>query len=49
MGGGKERKMNGGLATANQVKEEAKRPKQKFFQTESSIKNIFSNKALCPT
>jgi hypothetical protein len=32
MGGGKERKMNSGSATADQVKDEAKMPKQKFFQ-----------------
>ncbi len=44
MGGGKERKMNDGLAIADQVKDEAKMPKQKFFQTESAIKNIISKR-----
>jgi hypothetical protein len=33
--------MNGGSFTANQVKDEAKMLKQKFFQTESAIQNIF--------
>jgi hypothetical protein len=41
MGGGKERKMNGGSSTADQVKDEAKMLKQKVFQTESAIKNIY--------
>jgi hypothetical protein len=40
MGGGKERKMNGGVATANQVKDGWGRLKQKLSQTESAIKNI---------
>jgi hypothetical protein len=44
MGGGKERKMSSGSSTANQVKDEAKMPKQKFFQTKSAIKNILSKK-----
>jgi hypothetical protein len=40
MVGGKERKMNGRLATANQVKDGGKKPKQKLFKTESAIKNV---------
>jgi hypothetical protein len=32
--------MNDGLAIADQMKDEAKMPKLKFFQTESAIKNI---------
>jgi hypothetical protein len=39
MGGGKEKKMNGGLATSDQVKDGGKGLKQMFFQTESAIKN----------
>jgi hypothetical protein len=31
------------------VKDEAKMPKQKFFQTESAIKKYFIKKALHPT
>jgi hypothetical protein len=42
MGGGKEKKMNSGSATADQVKDEAKFPKQKLFKTESALKNILS-------
>jgi hypothetical protein len=44
MGGGKERKMNGGSATANQVKNGEKRLKQKFFQTERAITNFLRKK-----
>jgi hypothetical protein len=44
MGGGEERKMNGGLSTSDQVKDEARMPKQQFFQTESAINNILSSK-----
>jgi hypothetical protein len=40
MGGGKERKMNGGSATADHVKDRQKRLKQKLFKTESAIKHI---------
>jgi hypothetical protein len=40
MGGGKERKMNIGSATANHVKDRRKRLKQKLFKTESAIKHI---------
>jgi hypothetical protein len=49
MGGGKERKMNGGSSTTDHMKDRQKRLKQKLFQTESAIKNILSKKALCPT
>jgi hypothetical protein len=41
MGGGKERKMNGGSSTADHVKDRRKRLKQKLFQTESAIKNFY--------
>jgi hypothetical protein len=44
MGGGKERKMNGGSSTADHVKDRRKRLKQKLFQTERAIKNILSKK-----
>jgi hypothetical protein len=44
MGGGKERKMSGGLATADRVKDRRKRLKQKLFKTESAIKNILLKK-----
>jgi hypothetical protein len=44
MGGGKERKMNGGSSTADHVKDRRKRLKQKLFQTESAVKNILSKK-----
>jgi hypothetical protein len=44
MGGGKERKMTGGSAAADQVKDRGKRLKQKLFKTESAIKNILSKK-----
>jgi hypothetical protein len=44
MGGGKERKMNGGSSSTNQVKDEVKMLKQKFFQTKSTKKNIFFQK-----
>jgi hypothetical protein len=37
MGGGKERKMNGGSATADHVKDRLKRLKQKLFKTESDV------------
>jgi hypothetical protein len=48
MGGGKERKMNSRSSTTDQVKDEAKIPKQKFFQTESTIKNILSKRLSAP-
>jgi hypothetical protein len=38
MGWGKERKMNGGPAAANQVRDRGKGLKQKLLQIESSIK-----------
>jgi hypothetical protein len=44
MGGGKERKMNGGSATANHVKDWRKRLKQKLSKTESALKNILLKK-----
>jgi hypothetical protein len=44
MGGGKERKMNDRSSTADHVKDRRKRLKQKLFQTERAIKNIFSKK-----
>jgi hypothetical protein len=44
MGGGKERKMNGGLATADHVKDRRKGLKQKLSKTESAIKNILLKK-----
>jgi hypothetical protein len=44
MGGGKGRKLNGGSATADQVKDGRERLKQKLSQTESAIKNILSKK-----
>jgi hypothetical protein len=40
-GGGKERKINGGSATANQVRDRSKELKQKCLQTESAIKKLF--------
>jgi hypothetical protein len=40
MAGGKERKMNGRSATANQVRDCEKRLKQKFLQMDSAMKNI---------
>ncbi len=43
MGGGKKKK-NGGLSNTDQVKDRRKRLKQKFSQTESAIKHIFSKK-----
>jgi hypothetical protein len=49
MGGGKERKMNGGWATPNHVKDRREKLKQKLFKTESAIKNILIKKALRPT
>ncbi len=39
-GGGKERKINGGTAMANQVRDGWKELKQKYLQIESSIKNF---------
>jgi hypothetical protein len=42
MGGGKERKMIGGLASANQVKDGDKELKLKFLKTESAIRDILS-------
>jgi hypothetical protein len=44
MGGGKEKKKNGGSSTADQVKDQRKCLKQKLFQTESPIKHILSKK-----
>jgi hypothetical protein len=44
MGGGKERKMNGRLATRRSGERWGKRLKQKLFQTESAIQNILSKK-----
>jgi hypothetical protein len=44
MGGGKERKMTGGSAAADHVKDHQKRLKQKLFKTESALKNILSQK-----
>jgi hypothetical protein len=44
MGGGKERKKNGGSPTTDQVKDRRKRLKQKFSQTGSAIKHILSKK-----
>jgi hypothetical protein len=40
MEGGKERKINGRLATANQVRDEWKELKQKYLQKESDIKKF---------
>jgi hypothetical protein len=40
MGGGKERKMSGGSATADHVKDRQKSLKQKLFKTERAIKHI---------
>jgi hypothetical protein len=39
-GCGKERKINGGLAMANQVRDGFKELKQKCWQTESAVKNF---------
>jgi hypothetical protein len=39
-GWGKERKINGGPATANQVRDGWKELKQKYLQTESAIKTF---------
>jgi hypothetical protein len=39
-GGGKERKINGGPPTANQVRDGWKDLKQKCSRTESVIKNV---------
>jgi hypothetical protein len=39
-GWGKERKINGGSATANQVRDGFKELKQKCWQTKSAIKNF---------
>jgi hypothetical protein len=44
MGGGKERKMNGGSANADHVKDQQKQLKQKLFKTESAIKHILWKK-----
>jgi hypothetical protein len=44
MGRGKERKMDGRSATADQVKDLRKRLKQKLFQTESPTKKYFFKK-----
>jgi hypothetical protein len=42
-GGGKERKINSGPATATQVRDVWKELKQKYWQTESAIKNFESH------
>jgi hypothetical protein len=42
---GKERKMNGGPATANQVRDRWKKLKQKSLQTESALKKAFNHAA----
>ncbi len=39
-GWGNERKINGGPAMANQVRDEWKELKQKYLQKESAIKNV---------
>ncbi len=39
-GGGQERKINGGPATANQVRDGWKELKYKCWQIESAIKNV---------
>jgi hypothetical protein len=44
MGGGKERKMTGGSAAADHVKDRRKSLKQKLFKIESAIKHILSKK-----
>jgi hypothetical protein len=44
MGGGKVRKMTGGLAAADHVKDHRKSMKQKLLKTESAIKHILSKK-----
>jgi hypothetical protein len=44
MGGGKERKINGGSSTADHVIDRRKRLKQKLFKTESAIKSILLKK-----
>jgi hypothetical protein len=44
MGGGKEKKKNGELSTAHQMKEDKKKLKQKFFQIKSPLKHILSKK-----
>ncbi len=43
LGGGIEKMMCGGLATANQVRDRKKELKQKFLLMESKIKNILSS------
>jgi hypothetical protein len=40
-GRGQERKINGGPATANQVRDGWKDLKHKYLQKESAIKNVF--------
>jgi hypothetical protein len=42
MGGGKERKMNNGSATANQVRERGKELKYKLLKIESAMKKYYS-------
>jgi hypothetical protein len=44
MGGGKEIKINGGSSTADHVKDQRKRLKQKLFKTKSAIKSILLKK-----
>jgi hypothetical protein len=41
-GWGKERKLNGGPVTANQVRDRLKQLKHKYLQTERAIKNCLS-------
>jgi hypothetical protein len=43
---GKERKINGGPATANQVRDGWKKLKQKCLQTESAIKKLLITQPL---
>jgi hypothetical protein len=44
VGGGKERKMTGGSAAADLVKDRRECLKQKLLETESAIKHILSKK-----
>jgi hypothetical protein len=45
-GGGKERKINSGPATANQVRDGWKDLKQKYLQIESAIKHLITQPLL---
>ncbi len=47
-GGGKERKINGGAATAHQVRDGRKELKQKYLQKDSAIVHATSPKSLAP-